>query len=408
MSDTALGHIKVLDLTRILAGPWATQNLADMGAEVIKVERPHVGDDTRAWGPPFLKDDTGNETRDSSYFLSANRGKKSITVDLAHPEGQALIRALAQQADVIVENYKVGTLARYGLDYDSLSALNPRLVYCSITGFGQTGPYAALPGYDFVFQGMGGLMSITGQPENAAGDEPMKVGIAISDLLCGMYATTAILGALERRHQSGKGQHIDLSLLDCIVSISSYQSINYFLSGQIPKRMGNAHSNMVPYQVFRCREGDVIVAVGNDTQYRAFCNLIGRSDLGSDERYATPGQRNRNRDSLIPEIAKAMLTRTMNEWVEMMEAANVPCGPINNIQQVFEDPQITHRQMRLELEHSAGVKAPAVASPIRYSESPLRYQRSAPLLGEHTHDVLQSSLGLTAERISELQRQGAI
>jgi len=406
--NTALGHLKVLDLTRILAGPWATQNLADMGAEVIKVERPGAGDDTRAWGPPFLKDGEGRETADSSYFLSANRGKKSITVDLAHPDGQALIRELAKQADVVVENYKVGTLARYGLDYESLKALNPRLVYCSITGFGQSGPYAALPGYDFVFQGMGGLMSITGQPEGVPGDEPMKVGIAISDLLCGMYATTAILAALEHRHVSGQGQHIDMSLLDCVVSIGSYQAINHFLSGKVPRRMGNAHSNMVPYQVFRCKEGDVIVAVGNDGQFRAFCKLIGREDLAQDERYATPGQRNRHRDTLIPEIAQAMLARTMGEWVERMEAANVPCGPIYNMQQVFEDPQVQHRGMRLSLPHGAGVEAPAVASPIRLSGTPIRYGRSAPLLGEHTEAVLGEALGLAPGRIAELRAQGAI
>jgi len=405
---TALGHLKVLDLTRILAGPWATQNLADMGAEVIKVERPGVGDDTRAWGPPFLKDSDGRETADSSYFLSANRGKKSITVDLAHPEGQALIRELAKQADVVVENYKVGTLARYGLDYDSLKAVNPRLVYCSITGFGQNGPYAALPGYDFVFQGMGGLMSMTGQPEGTPGDEPMKVGIAISDLLTGMYATTAILAALESRHVSGEGQHIDLALLDCVVAITSYQAINYFLSGRIPQRMGNAHSNMVPYQVFRCREGDVIVAVGNDGQFRALCKLIGREDLATDERYATPGQRNRHRDTLIPQIAEAMLARPMEEWVELMEAANVPCGPIYNMQQVFRDSQVQHRGMRLSLPHSAGVEAPAVASPIRLSGTPIDYGRSAPLLGEHTEAVLTERLGFSAGRVAELRDAGVI
>ncbi|WP_295523193.1 CaiB/BaiF CoA-transferase family protein [uncultured Pseudacidovorax sp.] len=408
MTKTALGHLKVLDLTRILAGPWATQNLADLGAEVVKVERPGPGDDTRAWGPPFLRDANGEETSDSAYFLSANRGKKSITVDLAHPEGQALIRDLARQADVVVENYKVGTLARYGLDYASLSELNPRLIYCSITGFGQTGPYASLPGYDFVFQGLGGLMSITGQPPGTPGDEPMKSGVAISDLLCGMYATTAILAAVEHRHISGKGQHIDMSLLDCVVAVTSYQSINYLLSGKVPQRMGNAHANMVPYQVFRCREGEVIVAVGNDGQYRSFCGVIGREDLATDPRFATPAQRNRNRAVLIPEIAAAMLGRTMGEWVERMEAANVPCGPINNIQQMFEDPQIQHRGMRLSLPHAAGVDAPAVASPIRLSDTPLCYEHAAPALGEHTEAVLAQHLGLSAERMAQLRAHGAI
>ncbi|SAI28584.1 CoA-transferase [Bordetella ansorpii] len=406
--NTALGHLRILDLTRILAGPWATQTLADMGAEVIKVERPGAGDDTRAWGPPFLHDAQGRETADSSYFLAANRGKKSITVDLANPQGQALLRDLAATCDVVVENYKVGTLARYGLDYDSLKEVNPRLVYCSITGFGQDGPYAALPGYDFVFQGMGGLMSITGQPEGTPGDEPMKVGIAISDLLTGMYASTAILAALEHRHLSGQGQHIDMSLLDCVVGISSYQAINHFLSGNIPRRMGNAHSNMVPYQVFRCKEGDVIVAVGNDGQFRALCKVIGLPELGGDDRYVNPGQRNRNRDTLIPQIAQAMLARTMHEWVALMEAANVPCGPIYNMQQVFEDPHVQHRGMRLSLPHGAGVQAPAVASPIRLSDTPIQYGRSAPLLGEHTDSVLAERLNLSPQRIAALRAAGAI
>ena len=407
-NKTALGHLKVLDLTRVLAGPWSTQILADLGAEVIKVERPKVGDDTRAWGPPFLKDPSGRETADSSYFLSANRGKQSVTIDLATPEGQQLVRELAREADVVVENYKLGTLARYGLAYDDLRQLNPRLVYCSITGFGQDGPYAALPGYDFVFQGMGGLMSITGQPEGTPGDEPMKVGIAVSDLLTGMYATTAILAALEHRNVSGEGQYIDMSLLDSVVTISSYQAINYFLSGRIPQRMGNAHSNMVPYQVFACREGSVIVAVGNDGQYRALCRVIGREDLAGDERYASAASRNRNRESLIPEIAQALLARTMSEWVELMEAANVPCGPIYDMKQVFEDPQVRHREMKLSLPHSSGVEAPAVANPIRFSGTPIRYGRAAPTLGEHTDAVLAGRLGLDFQRIAELRAKGVI
>ncbi|WP_422649886.1 CoA transferase [Cupriavidus sp. H18C1] len=404
----ALAHIKVLDLTRILAGPWATQNLADMGAEVIKVERPRVGDDTRAWGPPFLKDPEGRETADSSYFLSANRGKKSITVDLAAPEGQQIIRELAREADVVVENYKVGTLARYGLGYDDLRALNPRLVYCSITGFGQSGPYAALPGYDFVFQGMGGLMSITGLPDDEPGGGPIKSGIAITDLLTGMYASTAILAALEHRNVSGEGQYIDMALLDCVVTINSYQAINYFLSGKIPQRMGNAHSNMVPYQVFRCREGDVIVAVGNDAQYRALCEVIGRPELATDPRFTSAGQRNRNRDALIPQIAEAMLTRTMTEWVERMEAANVPCGPIYNMQQVFEDEQVRHRGMQLSLPHGAGVQAPGLANPIRLSATPIQYERAAPTLGEHTETVLRDKLGFDDARLDALRAKGVI
>jgi crotonobetainyl-CoA:carnitine CoA-transferase CaiB-like acyl-CoA transferase len=403
----ALGHIRVLDLTRVLAGPWATQNLADMGADVIKIERPGAGDDTRAWGPPFLRDAQGEETRDSSYFLSANRGKRSVTVDIATPAGQAIIRDLARESDVVVENYKVGTLARYGLGYEDLRALNPRLVYCSITGFGQSGPYAALPGYDFVFQGMGGLMSITGMPDGEPGGGPVKSGIAITDLLTGMYATTAILAALEHRHVSVVGQYIDMALLDCVVTINSYQAINYFLSGKIPQRMGNAHSNMVPYQVFRCKEGDVIVAVGNDGQYRALCKVIGRPDLAGDERFATAGQRNRNREVLIPQVAEAMLARTMTEWVDLLEAANVPCGPIYNMEQVFEDPQVRHREMQLSLPHSAGVNAPGLANPIRLSDTPIRYQHAAPTLGEHTDEVL-GGLGYDAARLTALRKDGVL
>nr|WP_279633812.1 CaiB/BaiF CoA-transferase family protein [Cupriavidus gilardii] len=403
-----MAHIKVLDLTRILAGPWATQNLADMGAEVIKVERPRVGDDTRAWGPPFLKDADGRETADSSYFLSANRGKKSITVDLAKSEGQQIIRELARDADVVVENYKVGTLARYGLGYDDLRALNPRLVYCSITGFGQSGPYAALPGYDFVFQGMGGLMSITGLPDDEPGGGPIKSGIAITDLLTGMYATTAILAALEHRNVSDEGQYIDMALLDCVVTINSYQAINYFLSGKVPQRMGNAHSNMVPYQVFRCREGDVIVAVGNDAQYAALCEVIGRPELATDPRFTSAGQRNRNREALIPQIAEAMLTRTMTEWVDRMEAANVPCGPIYDMRQVFEDEQVRHRGMQLSLPHGAGVQAPGLANPIRLSATPIQYEGAAPMLGEHTEAVLREKLGFDDARLDALRAKGVI
>lgn len=404
----ALGHIKVLDLTRVLAGPWATQILADMGAEVVKVERPGLGDDLRAWGPPFLKDAQGNETKDSAYFLSANRGKKSITLDLASPQGQEIARQLAAQSDVLVENYKVGSLARYGLGYEDLRKVNPRLVYCSVTGFGQTGPYAPLPGYDYIFQGMGGLMSITGLPDDAPGGGPLKTGVPISDIVTGIYTSTAIVAALEHRHMSGVGQHIDVALLDSLVNITSAAVMNYFLSGNLPQRLGNEHSNMVPYQVFRCREGDVIVAVGNDTQFKAFCTLIGRPELGTDPRFVSSAQRSRNRLELIPMIAEAMLARTMSEWVALMEAANVPCGPINDTRQVFEDPQVKHRGLRLDLPHSAGVDAPAVAGPIRFSGTPIEYTRSAPVLGEHTTAILGERLGLTPERLAELRDGGVI
>jgi crotonobetainyl-CoA:carnitine CoA-transferase CaiB-like acyl-CoA transferase len=405
---TALGHLKVLDLTRVLAGPWATQNLADMGAEVIKVERPGAGDDTRGWGPPFLKDAQGRDTRDAAYYLSTNRGKKSITVDLASAEGQKIIRDLVLEADVVVENYKVGTLARYGLSYEDLRLLNPRLVYCSITGFGQSGPYAALPGYDFVFQGMGGLMSITGQPDGEPGEGPVKSGVAITDLLTGMYASTAILAALEHRNVSGEGQYIDMALLDCVVAINGYQAMSYFLSGKLPERMGNAHPNMVPYQVFFCQQGEVIVAVGNDSQYAAFCEVIGRPELATDARFNTVRQRNINRAELIPQIAQIMLTRSMSEWVERMEAANVPCGPINNMQQVFEDPQVQHRQMKLSLPHAVGGNIPSLANPIRFSSTPIRYERAAPTLGEHTDEILGARLGMSAARIAELKCQGVV
>ncbi len=405
---SALGHLQVLDLTRILAGPWATQNLADLGAEVIKIERPVVGDDTRGWGPPFLKDAEGRETRDSSYFLSANRGKKSVTCDISTPEGAELIRALARTADIVVENYKVGTLARYGLGWDDLRKINPRLVYCSVTGFGQDGPYAPLPGYDFVFQGMGGLMSVTGQPDGAPGEEPMKVGIAITDLLTGMYTTSAILAAIEHRHVSGEGQYIDMSLLDCVVTVNSYLAINYFLSGNVPRRMGNAHPNMVPYQVFRCGEGSLILAVGNDSQFRAYCQVIGRPELAGDPRFAVGADRVRNREALIPQLAEAMLARPMAEWVELLEAANVPCGPIHDMRQVFEHPQVRHRGMQLSLEHGAGVQAPAVANPMRFSSTPIRYGRAAPTLGEHTDAVLGEQLGLDAARVAELRAKGVV
>ncbi len=405
---TALGHIKVLDLSRILAAPWATQNLADMGAEVIKIERPQVGDDTRRWGPPFLKDAQGQETRDSSYFLSANRGKQSVTVNIATVEGQAIVRKLVAWADVLVENYKVGTLARYGLGYEDLRDINPRLIYCSVTGFGQDGPYADLPGYDYVFQGMGGLMSITGVPDGEPGGAPMKSGVAITDLLTGMYATSAILAALEHRHVSGEGQHIDMSLLDCVVAVNSYQAINYFMSGVVPERMGNAHPNMVPYQVFGCKEGDIIIAVGNDAQYAAFCKVIERPDLATSPQFVTGPQRSRNRAELIPLIAEAMLARTMEEWVGLFEAVNVPCGPIHDMEQVFLNPQVKHRNMELSLPHSAGVNAPSLANPIRLSDTPIVYQHSAPLLGEHNRKVLQGHLGMTDEDLTDLQERGVI
>ncbi|MGB3067675.1 MAG: CaiB/BaiF CoA-transferase family protein [Ottowia sp.] len=401
----ALSHLRVLDLTRVLAGPWSTQNLADMGAEVIKIERPGLGDDTRAWGPPFLRDAEGRETFDSSYFLSANRGKKSITLDISTPEGQRIVRELARHCDVLVENYKVGNLARYGLAYEDIAKINPRLVYCSITGFGQTGPYAPLPGYDFVFQGMGGLMSLTGRADDEPGAGPLKVGIAIGDILAGMYATSAILAALEHRHTSGKGQYIDISLLDSVVALNSYQALNYLIAGKMPRRLGNSHPNIVPYQVFHCKEGDVIVAVGNNSQYRSFCEALERPDLAVDPRFELGEQRILNREQLVPQISAIMLTRTMMEWVERLEKFNVPCGPIYTMDQVFEDPQIRHREMRVDVPHAAGVLAPGLANPMRFSDTPITYECAAPTLGQHTDEVLAEMLKHSPEEIAALRER---
>lgn len=406
-TSKALSHLRVLDLTRVLAGPWATQLLADMGAEVIKVERPRTGDDTRAWGPPFLRDTEGRETAESSYFLSANRAKKSVTVDIASADGQALIRELASHCDVLIENYKVGTLERYGLDYARLAEINPRLVYCSLTGFGQDGPYAALPGYDFVFQGMGGLMSLTGQPDGEGG-APIKCGIAISDILAGMYTASAVLAALEHRHLSGRGQYIDVALLDCVVALNSYQATNYFLSGRTPPRMGNAHTNMVPYEAFACQEGHVIVAVGNDTQFASFCGVIGRPELAGDERFAISAQRVRNRAQLIPVVADIMRTRSMHDWIRCMEAANVPCGPINSMAQVFDDPHVVQRQIKQMLPHPVGVDMPLLANPIRFSGTPIRHEQPAPMLGQHTDEVLAGLLGKSPEAIAGLRESGVL
>ena len=402
----ALSHLRVLDLSRVLAGPFATQNLADMGAEVIKVEKPGDGDDTRGWGPPFVKA-RADERGDSAYFLSANRNKKSITVDLASAEGQQLIRRLAEKSDIVVENYKVGTLARYGLDYAQLSALNPRLVYCSITGFGQSGPYAPRPGYDFVFQGMGGLMSITGVPDGQPGAGPMKVGVAVADLITAMYATSAILGAIEQRHVSGRGQHIDIALLDCLIALTSFQALNWFVSGQVPQRLGNGHPNIVPYQVFACKGGYIILAVANDGQFKSFCQAVGQPEWAEDERFKVGASRGAHRDLICGMIAELMLTRTMHEWIELLEANNVPCGPINNIDQVFEDPQVQHRGMQVPMQHASG-PITLLASPMRFDATPVRYELPPPLLGQHTAEVLQQLLGLSAGEISALQAQRVV
>ncbi len=403
-----LSHIRVLDLSRILAGPWASQNLADLGAEVIKVERPGTGDDTRGWGPPWRKDANGKDTSDSSYYLSCNRGKKSITLDISKPEGQQIVRALAAKCDVLIENYKVGTLARYGLGYEALRAINPRLIYCSITGFGQSGPYAPRPGYDFVFQGMGGLMSITGERDDLPGGGPMKVAIAITDILTGMYASLAITAAITHRERGGSGQYLDLALLDSIVAFNANQISGYFVSGDLPKRYGNAHPNVVPYQVFPCKDGHIILAVGNDTQFASLCNVAGRPELAADERFRLMTGRIVNRDMLIPLVAGIMRERTMHEWIKVLEAANVPCGPINNMRQVFEDPQVRHRGLQVEIPTSDGVPCPTVASPMRFSETPVEYTVPPPTLGQHTKEILQGLLGMERQAVEALAAKGIV
>ncbi|MFD4840460.1 CaiB/BaiF CoA transferase family protein [Achromobacter sp. NPDC058515] len=394
-----LDGIRVLDLSRILAGPWCTQNLADLGADVIKIERPRVGDDTRAWGPPFLKDGDGRDTNESAYYLSANRNKRSVEADMATPEGAALIRELAAVSDILVENFKVGGLAKYGLDYDSLRAVNPKLIYCSVTGFGQDGPFAQRPGYDFMIQGMGGLMSITGERDDLPGGGPQKAGVAVTDIVTGMYATVAVLAALQERHRSGLGQHLDIALLDSHVALLANQNSNYFNSGVAPTRAGNAHQNVVPYQVFAASDGHLIVATGNESQYRAYCRAIGAPELGDDPRFATNRLRVANRELLIGILAAIMQEGRRDEWIARLEAVGVPCGPINDIAQAFAHPQAHARQLRRDMPHPAGGVAPVTASPLRFSASPVLYRRAPPLLGEHTEEVLRDVLGKSAEAI---------
>jgi len=397
-----LSHIRVLDLSRVLAGPWASQNLADLGAEVLKIERPGSGDDTRSWGPPFLKDREGRETRESAYFLSVNRGKKSVTLDIAKPEGQRIARALAGKCDVLLENYKVGGLAKYGLAYEDLRKINPRIIYCSITGFGQSGPSAHRPGYDFIFQGMGGLMSITGERDGEPGGGPQKVGIAVTDVLAGMYASLAITAAIAHRERTGVGQYIDLALFDSVVAFGATQILNYFTSGKIPGRYGNAHANVVPYEAFATADGHVILAVGNDSQFASFCKIAGRPELADDSRYATMPGRITNRATLIPLLREILRRRPSAWWLAELESGNVPCGPINNYKEVFEDLQVRHRGLKIEIPHSAGVPSPTVASPMRFSETPVEYAVPPPLLGEHTREVLGELLGMRREELDQL------
>ncbi|MGY4533515.1 crotonobetainyl-CoA:carnitine CoA-transferase CaiB-like acyl-CoA transferase [Pseudomonas sp. TE3786] len=409
----ALSHLRVLDLSRVLAGPWAGQILADLGAEVIKIERPGVGDDTRAWGPPFLQDAAGENTSEAAYYLSANRNKQSVTVDFTQPEGQRLVRELALQSDILLENFKVGGLAAYGLDYASLKAINPRLIYCSITGFGQYGPYAKRAGYDFMIQGLGGLMSLTGKPDDEAGGGPVKVGVALTDILTGLYSTVAVLAALAHRDRGdkeggGSGQHIDMALLDVQVACLANQAMNYLTTGNAPKRLGNAHPNIVPYQDFPTADGDFILTVGNDGQFRKFCEVAGHAEWADDPRFANNKQRVANRAVLIPLIRQATVFKTTAEWVAALEQAGVPCGPINDLAQVFADPQVLARGLRVEVPHALGGTLPQVASPIRLSETPVEYRQAPPLLGEHTEAVLQRLLGLDAAQIETLRQAGVV
>jgi crotonobetainyl-CoA:carnitine CoA-transferase CaiB-like acyl-CoA transferase len=404
----ALSHIRVLDLSRVLAGPWAGQILADLGADVIKIERPGNGDDTRAWGPPFLKDPRGENTSEAAYYLSANRNKQSVTIDFTRPEGQKLVRELAAKSDIVIENFKVGGLKAYGLDYESLKAENPKLIYCSITGFGQTGPYAKRAGYDFMIQGLGGLMSLTGRPDGEQGAGPVKVGVALTDILTGLYSTSAILAALAHRDQGGMGQHIDMALLDVQVACLANQAMNYLTTGMPPRRLGNAHPNIVPYQDFPTADGDFILTVGNDSQFRKFAEVAGQPQWADDVRFATNKQRVAHRAELIPLIRQATVFKTTAQWVEALERAGVPCGPINDVSQVFADPQVQARGLRVDLPHALGGTVPQVASPIRLSGTPVEYRRAPPLLGEHTLEVLTGVLGLSDEAVMGLREAGVL
>ncbi|MCW7541051.1 CoA transferase [Aquabacterium sp. A7-Y] len=407
-SPSALGHLRVLDLSRVLAGPWCGQILGDLGAQVIKVERPGEGDDTRHWGPPFLRDSEGRVTEQASYYTCANRNKQSVTIDIAHPEGQALVRELAARSDVLIENFKVGGLARYGLDYDSLSKINPRLIYCSITGFGQTGPYAPRAGYDLLIQASSGMMSITGHPDAAPGGGPMRVGVAVTDLFTGVYAATAILAAVEARHSSGRGQHIDMALLDVGMAMLANQASAWLNTGSVPQRQGNSHPSIVPYQDFPTRDGSMLLAVGNDGQFARFCAAAGVPQWSADPRYATNTQRVAHREELVANIAEITRTRSTAEWVALLEDRAVPCGPINDIAQAFADPQVRARGLQAELPHPRFGRVAGVASPLRLSETPPQLRRAPPDLGQDTEEVLSSLLGCDAARIAELRSKGVV
>ena len=404
----ALSHIRVLDLTRVLAGPWCAQTLADLGADVIKIERPGAGDDTRHWGPPYLKTPDGADTREAAYYLCANRNKRSVTVDIATPEGQQIVRELARTSDVVLENYKVGQLAKYGLDYASLKAVKPDIVYCSVTGFGQTGPFAERAGYDFIVQGMGGFMSITGERDDLPGGGPQKAGVAIADLMTGMYATVAVLAALAHRDRTGEGQAIDMALLDVQVAMLANMGSNYLASGKAPQRWGNAHQNIVPYQAFQTCDGWIVVAVGNDGQFRKFVEAGARPELADDIRFATNPERVRHRDVLVPIVADMVKTRGKREWIAALEAAGVPCGPINDVGEVFGNEQVHARGMRVDVPHPSGATASLVRNPIRMSATPPEVRSAPPTLGEHTDAVLRELLGYDEARIAALRAKSVI
>ena len=399
-----LSGFRVLDLSRILAGPWASQMLADLGADVIKIERPGSGDDTRGWGPPYIPDQSGEPTSEAAYFQAANRGKQSVCIDMSKAEGQALIKDLVKHCDVLIENFKVGGLKKYRLDYESLKTVNPKLVYCSITGFGQTGPYAERAGYDFMIQAMGGMMSVTG----AADGEPMKIGVALADVMTGLYAANAIQAALIHQLRSGEGQYIDMALLDVQVATLANQAMNYLATGNNPKRLGNAHPNIVPYQAFQTADGFMILAVGNDAQFQRYCELVGRPELAEDERYKQNSARVKNRHELVPQLAKIMLSQTTENWLKELNQLGIPCGPINNLDQVFADPQVQHRGMQQSLNHSTAGTVSSVGNPIKLSATPIKYDRAPPVLGQDTEAVLNSILGIEADELSKLRIDGIV